>query len=100
MRSILLSVLLVCAFAGAHAEGNYDPFSSKNPQERAHAARMRDAIEKGDWAQAQTFATTPSLQRLYAQAKREYRPVAPVSPAEAASKDSIASPRVERPSGR
>ena len=78
MRKYILMLTIICA-SFAHAEGNYDPFSSKDPQERQNAAQMRDAAEKGDWRLAETFATTDALRRLYAQAKAEAGPA--VSPA-------------------
>ena len=79
MRKFLLLALFVMTGL-VRAEGNYDPFNSKNAEERAHAEQMRIAIEKGDWVLAEKFATTDALRRLYAQAKREYAP-APAAPA-------------------
>ena len=70
MRKHLLMLAIACASL-AHAEGNYDPFNSKDSQERENAAQMRDAAEKGDWVLAEKFATTHALRRLYAQAKAE-----------------------------
>ncbi|GAC1411875.1 MAG: hypothetical protein NVSMB6_13530 [Burkholderiaceae bacterium] len=100
MRAVLLSLLLLGTVPAAHAEGNYDPFSSKNPVERANAAHMRDAIEKGDWALARTSATTPALEHLYDQARREYVP-APMNPlGQAAGKDARGSHQAEHGLGR
>jgi hypothetical protein len=71
MRRLILIASLFATIL-AHAEGNYDPFNSKDPQERANAAQMRDAIVKGDWQGAEKFATTDALRRLYKEAKLEY----------------------------
>jgi hypothetical protein len=80
MHRLILIASLVAAMS-AHAEGNYDPFSSKDPKERANAAQMRDAIVKGDWKGAEKFATTDALRRLYKEAKIEYSAPEKIAPA-------------------
>ncbi|MDY7577288.1 hypothetical protein RGU70_02955 [Herbaspirillum sp. RTI4] len=71
LRRWMIALLLVVSSA-SYAEGQYDPFSSKDPVERANAAAMRDAIVAGHWDQAKTFATTDALKNLYRQAQKEY----------------------------
>ena len=52
-RVLICPFILLGAMTCSQAEGNYDPFNSKNPEERAQAARMREAIEKDDWKGAE-----------------------------------------------
>ena len=79
------------------AEGNYDPLSATDPQERAAAEQMRDAIEQGDWSGAQRLATTPALRRWYAQAKAELGgpALAPAASATPVAHGPLVEPRID-----